>query len=157
MPVNNDKIAEIFNKYADLLDIKGENPYKIRAYQQAAFILGGLSENISDMIDKGEDLTKFSGIGKELSAKIHEIVRTGKLSKLTELEKEIPEELLEILNISFLGPKKVNTLYKKLNIRNIDQLEQEAKAGKIKNLEGFGSKTEQNIIEEIERWRKHTE
>jgi len=154
MPVQNSDIVNIFNKLADLLDIKGDNPFKIRAYRQAAFILGGLSENVSDMIERGEDLTQFSGIGKELSVKIHEIVHTGKLSKLEELENEIPEELLEMLKISFLGPRKISTLYKKLNIRNIDQLEKTAKAGKIRNLEGFGQKTEHNIIEEIKLWRE---
>lgn len=157
MPVQNSDIADIFNKYADLLDIKGDNPFKIRAYRQAAFTLSGLSQNVSDLIDKGEDLTTHSGIGKALSAKIQEIVTTGKLAKLEQLEKEIPPELLKILKISFLGPRKISKLYRDLHIENISQLEKAAQEGKIQHLEGFGKKTEENIIEEIKRFRKPNE
>lgn len=151
MPVQNSDISKIFNQLADLLEIKGDNPFRIRAYRMAARNIGSLSDDVCEMIKKGKDLTEISGIGKELAEKIEEIVKSGGLSQLEEIKKEVPEALIALLKIEGLGPKRTGALYEKLGIENLDELEKAAQAGKIKEIAGFGEKTEQNILREIKR------
>jgi DNA polymerase (family 10) len=151
MPIHNSDIAGIFSRVADMLDIKGENPFRIRAYQNAARTVGELSRDVSEMIDREEDLSELSGIGKDLAGKIAEIVETGSLKFLRELETEIPPELLELLKISGLGPRKVKALHRELGIKTLAQLKDALKEHKIRELEGFGEKTEANISDELER------
>jgi DNA polymerase (family 10) len=157
MPVHNSDIADIFNRIADYLEIKGENQFRIRAYRNAARTISSLSGNITAMIDNGEDLTDLPGIGKDLSEKIHQIVRTGTLKQLQELEKEVPPGLIKMMKMSMLGPRKVKAIYDELGISSISELEKSARAGKIRNLEGFGEKTEKKIIEEAERLKEQGE
>jgi len=154
MPVTNEDIAKIFDQIADILEIKGDNPYRVRAYRNAARIVGGLTQDLCELVERGEDLTKIPGIGDALAKKIVEIVKTGSLRKLEELKKDIPPGLLDLLKIPGLGPKKVRALYEKLGIENLEQLKQAAQEGKIRALEGFGARTEQKILEEIDRVKK---
>jgi DNA polymerase (family 10) len=156
MPIINADIALIFNKVADLLEIEGANPFRVRAYRDAARTFGGLSKSAADMIADGEDLTALPGIGKDLAAKVGQIVATGKLEKLQELEKRLPSGLHDLLRISGLGPKKVKALYDKLGIGDPAALQKAARGGKIRTLEGFGAKTEENILQKIENktWGK---
>ncbi len=154
MPVLNKDIENIFNKVADLLDIKDENPFRIRSYRNAAQTISNLSRNVADMIENGEDLTEMHGIGEDLASKIEEIVKSGSLKQLEELEKEVPPELSEMMKLSELGPKRVKTIYKELGVESIDDLKKAAEEGKLKDLEGLGKKTEKKILEEIERWEK---
>lgn len=151
MPIHNSDIAGIFSRIADLLDIKGENPFRIRAYQNAARTVGELSRNVAEMVAQEEELSKLPGIGKDLAGKITEIVRTGSLKFLEELETEVPPELLELLKISGLGPRKVKALHRELGIKTLAQLKAALREHKIRELEGFGEKTEENISEELER------
>jgi len=151
MPVHNADIADIFNRVAELLEMEDANPFRVRAYRNAARTVEGLSRNIADLVKSGEALTGFPGIGKDLAGKIKEIVDTGTLSQLEELEKETPAELHEVLKLPGLGPKKVKALYKGLNIDSLDALAKAAKENKIRDLSGFGQKTEANILEAIER------
>lgn len=154
MPVLNKDIENILNKVADLLDIKDENPFRIRSYRNAAQTISNLSRNVADMIENGEDLTEMHGIGEDLASKIEEIVKSGSLKQLEELEKEVPPELSEMMKLSELGPKRVKTIYKELGVESIDDLKKAAEEGKLKDLEGLGKKTEKKILEEIERWEK---
>jgi DNA polymerase (family 10) len=109
---------------------------------------------MADRVDQGEDLTELPGIGKDLAEKIKEIVKTGSLSLLKEIEKKTPPELSHLMKIGGLGPKRVKILYEKLGISSLEGLKKAAQAGKISLLEGFGEKTEQRILEEIGREKK---
>lgn len=151
MPIHNSEIADKFNLIADLLEILGDNPFRIRAYRTAARTVGSFSRNISDMIAANEDLTEFPGIGKDLAGKIKEIVETGTLALFEKLNKQLPPQLIKLMNISGLGPKKVARLYKELGIATLEQLKKAIETEKIYELEGFGEKTVQNLFAEIER------
>ena len=144
--MQNREIASIFHELADLLEIQEENPFKIRAYRNAARMLEGLGDSLEEMVKKGEDLTKLPGIGEKLSQKITEIVQTGKLQKLERLRKQVPHSLRALLSIEGLGPKRVKILYEKLHISDPDALKEAAKAHKISKLSGFGAKTEEKIL-----------
>ena len=150
MPVHNTEIAGIFDEIADFLEIEGENPFRIRAYRNASRTVSGLGAELKDMVADGEDLTKLPGIGKELAAKIHEILETGTAKALIKLQQRIPKTLIEILKLPNLGPKRVGVLYKDLTIKNLEQLSLAARKGRIRSLEGFGEKTEKAILEAVE-------
>ncbi|MFP4087116.1 MAG: DNA polymerase/3'-5' exonuclease PolX [Desulfobacteraceae bacterium] len=151
MPVQNADVSEIFNKLADLLDIQGANPFRVRAYRNAARTVTSLPRNVADMIQENKDLSELAGIGKDLAGKIQEIVQTGTLSQLEEVEKETPSELNQLMNVGGLGPKRVKVLYQELRVRNLKELKAAAESQKIRNLEGFGEKTEQQILEELQQ------
>jgi DNA polymerase (family 10) len=151
MPIHNNDIAEVFNTVADLLEIKGENPFRVRAYRDAARTVDGLSQSATEMIEEGRDLSKLSGIGKDLARKIREIIEDGQLGLLEELKSEMPVELSDLMQLSGLGAKRIAALYKELDVTTLDDLEQAAKDGRIGELEGFGQKTQESILEEIER------
>jgi DNA polymerase (family 10) len=150
MPVRNIDIANVFDEIADFLEIEGENPFRIRAYRNAAVTVRGLGAELKDMVAESADFTELPGIGKELAAKIHEILETGTAKALIKLQERIPKTVLEILRLPNLGPKRVRVLYHDLKIENLDQLSQAAREGHIRALEGFGEKTENAILEAIE-------
>ena len=151
MPIHNTDIADIFNKVANLLDIEGANPFRVRAYRNAARTLSSLPRNVSDMIAENHDLTNLAGIGKDLAGKIKEIVETGSLSQLEEIESKTPAELNRLMKISGLGPKRVKALHRNLGISGLKELREAAEKEKIRKLDGFGPKTEQAILEDLER------
>jgi len=151
MPVHNRDVAEIFNHIADLLELKGDNEFRIRSYRNAARTVESLSRNVTDMVDEGEDLSTLQGIGKDLAGKIEKIVRREKIELLEKLKKEVPEELTELLKIGGLGPKKLKKMYDELGIRSLDDLQGAIEKHKIRELEGFGKKTEETIQKEIKR------
>ncbi len=151
MPVHNSDIADLFNQVADLLEIKGSNVFRVRAYRNAARTVGGLSQSAEDLIARGEDLTKLPGIGKDLAEKIREIVKTGRLALLEELKGELPPGLSDLMKIGGLGPKRVLVLHEKLGIDDIESLKKAAAEKKIRKLPGFGEKTEQTIKDELKR------
>jgi len=150
MPVHNRDIAEIFNKVADLLEIEGANQYRVRAYRNAARTIGNLPRSAADMVEEGEDLSELSGIGKDLAGKIAEIVETGELEQLNELQERTPADLGEMMGISGLGPKRVRALHQELGINSLDDLKEAAKQQKIREVSGFGAKTEDKILKGIE-------
>jgi DNA polymerase (family 10) len=154
MPIHNKDIADMLNQTADLLEIKGENTFRIRAYRNAARTVQSLSKNVSELISENGDLTKYPGIGKDLSGKIGQIVKTGSFTLLKNLKKQVPEELSKLMNISGLGAKRVEKIYRELDISSLEQLKEAIGSGRIRKLEGFGEKTEQNILGEIERLEK---
>ncbi|HXC36156.1 MAG TPA: DNA polymerase/3'-5' exonuclease PolX [Candidatus Acidoferrales bacterium] len=148
------KVAEILIEIGLLLELKGENPFKTRAYGNAARAL----ENLAEPLDKvvAEDrIAEVKGIGEGIGKKIKELVETGKLDYYADLKASIPPGLAEMLEIPGVGPKKVKVLYDKLKIENVEQLEAACKSGKVAELDGFGEKTAQNILEGIERLRMY--
>jgi DNA polymerase (family X) len=151
VPVLNSDVAEIFNRVADLLEIRSANPFRIRAYRNAARTVAALPKRVSDMVEAGEPLDGLPGIGKDLAGKIREIVETGSLPQLEDLEEQVPPELGELMQIPGLGGKRVAALHRELGVSSVQDLKQKAQEGQIRNLEGFGKKTEQNILEEIEQ------
>jgi DNA polymerase (family 10) len=151
MPVHNADIAAIFEEIADLLEIQGENPFRIRAYRNAARQMEAMGTPAADMVARGEDLTELPGIGDDLAAKIREIVETGKCKALEKLHKQLPPTISALLKIPGLGPKRVKTLYQQLDIMTLDQLKRAARDGRIRELAGFGEKTEATIREALEQ------
>ncbi|MGD8991606.1 MAG: DNA polymerase/3'-5' exonuclease PolX [Desulfobacterales bacterium] len=149
MPVHNSDIADIFDQIADYLEIEGKNPFRIRAYRNGAHTVNGLGTELKEMVAAGEDLTRLPGIGRDLAAKIHEILDSGMAKALVKLQKRIPKTVIEMLRLPGLGPKRVRVLYQKLNIKTLDQLAEAARKGRISKLEGFGQKIESAIIEAI--------
>jgi len=149
MAVHNADIAAIFVEIADLLEIQNENPFRIRAYRNAARQVEGMGVALADMVAKDEDLTELPGIGADLAAKIKEIVETGKCKALVKLRKQLPPSITELLKIPGLGPKRVRALYDRLKVKTVEQLAKAAKSGLIRELEGFGPKTERSILEAL--------
>jgi DNA polymerase (family 10) len=149
MTVHNADVARIFDRLADLLEIEGANPFRVRAYRDAARIVGDLPQKASALIAAGKDLSELHGIGKDLAGKIGEIVETGHLTVLEETERRIPEGLLELLTLGPLGPKRVKTLYDRLGVKGLGDLAAAAKAGKIHDLRGFGPKMEERLLDAL--------
>ena len=150
MPIHNADIAAIFEEIADLLEIQEANPFRIRAYRNAARTLGELSQDVRVLVEKGDDLKRLPGIGDDLSARIREIVATGHCSFLERLRTELPPAVTELLKIPGLGPKRVKTLYHDLEVQTVEQLYRAARDGRIRALSGFGEKTELNILRAVE-------
>jgi DNA polymerase (family 10) len=150
MPIRNADIATIFNEIADLLGIQGDNPFRIRAYRNAARAVQDLGRELRDMAGRKEDLTTLPGIGADLAAKIAEIVKTGQAETLEKLRKQFPPGITDLLRVPNLGPKRVKALFEDLKIESLEQLETAAREGKIGNLAGFGEKLEQQILESIQ-------
>ncbi len=150
MPIHNADIAAAFEEIADRLEIQGANPFRIRAYRNAARILGELPQEVRTLLEKGGELPKLPGIGTDLAAKIQEIVATGHCSLLDRLRREMPPSVTELLQIPGLGPKRVKTLYHDLDVQSVEQLYRAARDGRIRALPGFGGKTELNILQAVE-------
>ncbi len=151
MPVHNSDVSDIFTRVADILEIQGSNPFRVRAYRNASRTVSGLPKSAADMVSRGEDLAALPGIGKDLAEKIAEIVKTGRLKLLEELQSQLPAGLTDLLKIGGLGPKRVQSLYRKLGIANLDDLKKAVSEQRIRELDGFGEKTERTILEEIQR------
>src|SRR6187399_1374092 len=152
--MDKERVAEILVEIGTLLELKGENPFKTRAYQNGARIIEGLNEPLQKLVAE-ERLGELKGIGDALQQKITELVTTGKLKYYDELKASVPAGLVAMLEIPSLGPKKIQVLLKKLGIDSVEKLEAAAKAGKIAVLEGFGEKTEKNILDGINQRRTY--
>lgn len=150
MPVHNEDIAAVFDELADLLEIEGDNPFRIRAYRNGARSLRELGRDIGALVEAGEDITRLSGIGKNLAAKIHEYLESGHCQALDKLRRQLPADLTELLRLPGLGPKRVHALYHELDIHTREQLERAARDGRIQHLPGFGPKTETRILEALQ-------
>ena len=144
LPMRNTVLAKIFEDMADLLEIKGDNPFKIRAYRKAALNIEALPEDVEEVAGAG-NLGTIPGVGKDLAQKIQDFLEDGKIGEFETLKKEIPESLLDVLAVPGLGPKKVKYLYDTLGIVSIEELEEEAHAGNLGDHPGVGTKTVENI------------
>ncbi|WP_456413818.1 DNA polymerase/3'-5' exonuclease PolX [Thiolapillus sp.] len=150
MAATNAEIAAIFNRIADLLEIQDENPFRVRAYRNAARMVQGLSRSLAEMVEQGESLEALPTIGKDLAAKIREIVTTGSLRKLRQLEASVSPGVVDLLKVPGLGPKRLKLLRDDLHIHDVNELEKAARQGLVRQLPGFGVKTEQNILRELQ-------
>ncbi|MEK9183509.1 MAG: helix-hairpin-helix domain-containing protein, partial [Patescibacteria group bacterium] len=150
--MENREIEKILREIGEYLEMQGESFFKIKAYEKAADVVGSLSEKVSDIYEKGGrgSLEKISGIGISIAEKIEELIKTGRLKYYEQLKKEMPVNLSELERIQGLGAKSIYKLYKKLGITNLKELEEAVKKGKIRDLEGFGKKTEENISKGLE-------
>ena len=153
--MKNQEIAKIFNDIADLLEIKGENPFRIRAYRRAALNLESFAENVAET--PKEKLLQIPGIGQDLAAKVEEYVKTGKLRSYEDLKREVPEGLGVLLSVPSLGPKTAKLLSDKLKVKNLDDLERLAREHKLIGLPGIKEKTEENILKGVEMLKRGME
>jgi DNA polymerase (family X) len=145
MPVQNAEIANMFDQTAELLDIKGDNPFRSRAYRNAARVIERLPKSITSLLKAGEDLSELPGIGKDLAGKIAAIIATRRFEVLDKLKRELPGDLGEIATLPGLGPKRVKLLYDKLGIRSLEDLRRAVRSGRLRELRGFGVKSEQKL------------
>ncbi|HNY66074.1 MAG TPA: DNA polymerase/3'-5' exonuclease PolX [Deltaproteobacteria bacterium] len=151
MPMHNHEIAAVLNRTAELLEIEGSNPFRVRAYQNAARIVESEGRSIAEMVDEGEDLTRFPGIGEDLAGKIREIVGTGTLSLLQSLQEELPEGLPALMGIGGLGPKRIRRIYDELKVSTPEGLKEAAERGELQKIPGFGRKIEEKVLEDLSR------
>ena len=148
------EIAAVLEEIATLLELKDENPFKIRAYANAARSLETFGGNLSDLQDE-DALEKIPGIGKAIAAKIKELAATGSLKYLEELRADFPAAILELFSIPGLGAKKIKALYEKLHISSIAQLQKACESGRVAELPGFGETTQGKICHAIADRAKH--
>ncbi len=152
--MDNRDISKVLEKIADLLELKEANFFRIRAYRNAAWAIADHPTPLSQMLEEEKDLTELDFIGKDLAVAIKELVSTGRLAALDELEKEVPPTLLGIKRIPGLGPKKARKLWRDLDILDVPGLEKAALDGRIADLAGFGEKTQESILRRINRARE---
>ncbi|MGE5267896.1 MAG: helix-hairpin-helix domain-containing protein, partial [Deltaproteobacteria bacterium] len=153
MTIHNSDIAKMFNTLADLLEIEGANPFRIRAYRRAAEVIEDLPKNAADMLRAGADFEELPSIGEDLAGKMREIIETGHLKALAEVEARTPSTLTALTSVPGLGPKRIHTLYEKLGIKTLDGLSRAAAAHKIQTLRGFSEKLETKISNALKKLR----
>lgn len=149
-------IAHTLSLLADLLEIQGANPFRIRAYRTAVNTVNGLGKPLQAMVAEGEDLTALPGIGKNVAAHIVELLETGKIDRLEEVEAEIPRSLAELMALDGVGPKKAKKLFDELDVRTVDDLERALDSKEVEGLEGFGVRSAAKIRQAIVEHREHT-
>ncbi len=147
--MENEQIAAIFDKIADLLDLKGGNEFRVRSYRNAARSIRNQSERVEAMVERGEDLDNLPNVGKSIAQKVHEILDRGTCDRLEELEKEFPEGLTHLMDVQGLGPRKALELYEELGISSLDELQQACEDHRVRELEGMGPKTEEKVLHGI--------
>ena len=153
VPLDNRAVARVLTEIADLLELKGENPFKVRAYRNGADVVAHAAEAALGLDEAG--LRAWTGIGKDLATRIRDIAATGTCEIRQELLKEFPETLLEVLCLQGVGPKTVALLYRELHITSLDDLSQAAKAGRVRGIKGMGAKKEDLILKAIEEHQRH--
>jgi DNA polymerase (family X) len=146
--MENPEVAQVFEEVADLLDIQGDNPFRVRAYRNAARTIRDLSAPLSQMTP--EKLEDLNGIGKDLAGKIRTILETGDLPLRQELRKQVPPSLRDLITVSGLGPKRAQTLHQRLRIGSLDDLRAAAEQHRIRRLRGFGARMEEKILQALE-------
>ncbi|NOX38912.1 MAG: DNA polymerase/3'-5' exonuclease PolX [Calditrichaeota bacterium] len=150
------QIAEILREMAVLMELKGENPFKVRAYENASRIIEGLSEDLTELVQTGRILS-IKGIGSGIAEKIQKLIETGHLPEYEELKQAIPEGLIEMLKIQGMGPKKIKAVWEKLGITTVGELEYACRENRLVDLPGFGRKTQEKILQGIEMLKKFKE
>jgi DNA polymerase (family X) len=148
--LTNTQIAAVFEQMADLLEFKGDNPFRVRAYRNAARAIRDLGQSVAAIVaEHPERLLEIDGIGKAVADKSVTLVQTGRLPQLEELRAEIPDTVLAMLRIPGVGPKKASALYHELGIQTLEALQAACEAGQVRALKGFGAKTEKAILDGI--------
>jgi len=151
--MDKEQIAEILDEMGTLLELKGENPFRSRAFHNASQIVSGITDDLSNLV-ASRSLTKIKGIGSALSDIITELFKTGVSKQHEELRLSIPAGVLELLHLQGLGPKKVKILYEKMRIKSIAELKKACEQKRLRSIDGFGAKTEENILKSIEQKEK---
>ena len=149
-------VARTLTELADLLEIQGASPFRIRAYRNAVNMINSLSRPLKDMVAAGEDLTELPGVGKSVTKYIGEFLTSGSISRLEEVSAEFPRSLVQLMRLDGVGPKKARKLFEELDVRTVDDLAAELEAGRVQTLDGFGVKSAAKIIDAIEDHKKHT-
>ena len=149
-------VARTLAEVADLLEIQGSNPFRIRAYRGAVRTVETLTRPLSEMVADGEDLTELQGIGKQVDSHIRELLQTGQLTVLDEIAEEIPRTLVELTRLDGVGPKKARKLWEELGVESVPMLEAELGRGTVEPLPGFGAKSVEKIRRSIEDYKKQT-
>lgn len=144
--MTNSQIASVLEQVADLLEFKGENPFRVRAYRNAARRVHDSTESVAEQVAAGVDLSKIEGIGKDLAGKITGLLQTGAIALLEELKAEIPESVLSLLRVPGLGPKRAATLFRELKVTSLDELRAACEDHRVEALKGFGAKTQETIL-----------
>lgn len=153
MDPDNRDIAALFSRLADLLEIDGENPFRVRAYRNAAETIASLSTPVARLVADGADLTAYPHVGREIADKIATVVETGRLPALDEVARRVPPELADLMAVRGLGPKGVKALYEHFRMRSLDELEALARDGRVRELPGFGARKEAALLEGIDDLR----
>ncbi len=153
--MENLEIAKVLSQMADLLEIQDANPFRVRAYRNAARLVDGYAKPMRKLVEEESDLTDLPGIGKEMARHIHELIETAGLAVLDELAEKIPRSLIDVIELPGVGPKKAKKLWKELGVETVDELEQRAEAGDVAALDGFGEKSQEKILTGIEQFRQH--
>lgn len=164
MAVHNAEVAALFYRMAELLEIEGANPFRVRAYRRAAATIEDLTQPVADLVAAGADLDQLPGIGEDLAGKIEEICATGKLQALAEVEARTPSALAALAAVPGLGPKRVKILHDALGVTSVDDLVRAAEAGQVQRLPKFGPRFEAKLLgalrkpasPEPKRWRIST-
>ncbi len=153
--VENLEISKVLSQVADLLEVQGANPFRVRAYRNAARFVDSYATPLRKLVADGADLTELPSIGKDMASHIGELVDTGKLGALDELTTKIPRTLIDVMELPGVGPKKAKKLWQDLGVETVDDLEKAAKQGEVAALTGFGEKSQQKILAGIDQFRQH--
>ena len=148
--MENAQVADIFDEIADLIELDEGNEYRIRSYRAAARTVRDLSQRLEDLVAQEEDLSEIPNIGESTADKIHEILETGTCQRLEEMRSKVPPELTEIMRVPDLGPRKAMQLHRELDMDDLDDLREACESHKVRELEGMGKKTEENILQGLE-------
>ncbi len=151
--MNNGRVASILRNHAGLLELKGESPFRVKAYRAAATVIEGLAEDVGDICDRDE-LTRLPRIGKDLAGKIREILQTGTMSAYEEVRREFPPALLDFLSLPRLHPLAARYLYEGLGIRSLDDLEDLVRTHMLRTLPEIDHEAEQEILQAIRALRQ---
>jgi len=153
--MENIEICALLEELADLLEIQGSNPFRIRAYRNAVRTIKGLTRGLPEMVEAGEDLTELPSVGKDLASHIAELVSTGTLTRLDEVARAVPRSLVQLVKLDGVGPKKVKKLWEELDVTTMDDLERELATGRVEALPGFGKASVEKIGQAIEAYRRN--
>ena len=156
VPVTKADVARALHNVAAMLEITGDNPFRIRAFENGAAAIDDLSGDLATLVENGE-LLEVRGIGKSIFADVKSMLETGTFDEYEKLRKKVPAGVLEMLRVTGMGPKKVKAVYDKLGVKSVDELEQAGRDGKLAVLPGFGEKTQLNILNAISRYRKYSQ
>ena len=153
--MENLEVTGALTELADLLEIQGANPFRVRAYRNAVRTINGLTRSLVSMIEEEEDLTELPGIGKDMSGHIQELIETGELGRLREVLEEVPRGVVDLMKLDGVGPKKARRVWEELDVTTVDELESAVQVGRVEELDGFGKKSCEKILRSIEDFRKH--
>jgi len=148
--ISNQEVAALLEDIADLLEVKNENQFRVRAYREAARTIGGMTEDVLKLWEEGR-LREIPGVGPSIASKIDEFLRTGRLQYYEELRAQTPVGFTQLLSVPGLGPRRAEILRQKLGVTTLAQLEEALREHRVRGLPGFGEKVEENLLREIER------